>query len=137
MMPTIPERNASRRPRPSLWEKEYTKLSNEDRKAIPFTDEDKRDYLDRFVTTTMESRNACQKGELKFQFGGKTIVARDLAEEVLSCVESLRATVDTTVQHDLGHVALPWTALRLLLQVCTRTKTPQFVDTKDRTGSPV
>jgi hypothetical protein len=66
----------------------------------------------------VESRDACRERGLKFKFGGKTFVVRDLADKILSWVEKFKEIGDIAVQYDPGHAALPWAGVRLILQAC-------------------
>jgi len=101
-----------------LWDEAFDKLSDDDKKSLPFTDDDKRNYLERVLKTTVESRDVCRKKGLKFKFREKTFVVRDLADKILSWVEKFKEVGDIAVQYDPGHAALPWAGIRLLLQAC-------------------
>jgi hypothetical protein len=101
-----------------LWKKAFDKLSDDDKKSLPFTDDDRRNYLERVLETTVKSRDACQEKGLEFKFGERTFVVRDLADKILSWVEKFKEIGDIAAQYDPGHAALPWAGVRLLLQVC-------------------
>ena len=119
-MPT-PKTDASQGPAPSLWKEAFDKLSDGDKKSLPFADDDRRNYLERVLEITTKSRDACRKKGLKFDFGGKTFVVRDLADKILSWVEKFKQIGDSAMQYDPGHAALPWAGIRLLLQACMPT----------------
>lgn len=42
---------------------------------------------------------------------------RDVLEKITGWVQRFVATGDTVVQYDPGHAALPWAAVRFLLQI--------------------
>jgi len=109
--------DASQEPTPSLWKEAFDKLSDDDKKSLPFTDDDRCNYLEKVLERTVESRDACQEKGLKFEFGEKTFVVRDLADKILSWVEKFKEVGDIAVQYDPGHAALPWAGVRLLLQL--------------------
>ena len=46
------------------------------------------------------------------------LVLRDVFANIASLVEKFIAVGDIAVQYDPGHAALPWAAVRFLLQVC-------------------
>ena len=80
--------------------------------------DDRRDYLERVLETTKESRDVCYEKGLKFKFGEKTFIVRDLADKILSWVEKFKQIGDIAMQYDPVHAALPWAGVRLLLQAC-------------------
>jgi predicted nicotinamide N-methyase len=48
---------------------------------------------------------------------GDTIIVRDVLEKIARWVDKFRETGDIIVQYDPGHAALPWAAVRFLLQI--------------------
>jgi hypothetical protein len=62
---------------PSLWDKAFDKLSEDDRAEIRSLD--RLDCLERLLTETVKVERRCRKKQLKFQFGGKTFIVRDFA----------------------------------------------------------
>ena len=112
-----------------MWKEAFDKLSDHDKKSLPFTDDDRdrRDYLERVLETTVESRDVCREKGLKFKFGKETFVVRDLADKILSWVEKFKQIGDIAVQYDPAHAALPWAGIRLLLQAFhTPDRTPNW-----------
>jgi hypothetical protein len=103
-----------------LWKKAFDKLSDDDKNSLPFTDDDSdgHNYLEHVLDKTVESRNICREKGLKFKFGEKMFVVRDLADKILSWVEKFKQIGDIAMQYDPGHATLPWAGIRLLLQVC-------------------
>jgi hypothetical protein len=101
-----------------LWEKAFDNLSASDKESLPFTDDDKRNYLENVLGQTVRSRDACRERGLKFEFRGKTLIVRDLADKILSWVAKFKEIGDIAVQYDPGHAALPWAGIRLVLQAC-------------------
>jgi len=113
-----PKSDDSQGSAPSLWGEAFDKLSDDDKNSLPFTDDVKRNYLERVLETTKESRDVCRENGLKFKFRENTFVVRDLADKILSWVEKFKEVGDIAVQYDPGHAALPWAGIRLLLQAC-------------------
>jgi hypothetical protein len=56
---------------------------------------------------------------LKVKFRGKEIIVRDVADKILVWIEKFKKIGDIAVQHDSGLAALPWAAVRFVLQVCS------------------
>ena len=48
---------------------------------------------------------------------GDSIILRDVCEKLIKWVQKFKEVGDTAVQYDTAHAALPWAAVRLLLQV--------------------
>jgi hypothetical protein len=113
---TLSKADASQEPAALLWKKAYDKLSDSDKESLPFTDDDKRNYLEKVLNHTARSRDACRERGLKFKFRGKTYVVRDLADKILSWVDKFKEIGDIAMQYDPGHAALPWAGIRLVLQ---------------------
>jgi hypothetical protein len=109
---------SSQGPAALLWREAYDKLSDSDKESLPFSDDDKRNYLEKVMDQASRSRDACRERGLKFKYRGKTFVVRDLADKILSWVDKFKGIGDIVVQCDLGHAALPWAGIRLLLQAC-------------------
>ena len=101
-----------------LWKKAFDGLSDNDKESLPFTDDDKRNYLENVLDQTARSRDACRERGLKFKFGEKTFVVRDLADKIMSWVGKFKEIGDIAVQYDPDHAALPWAGIRILLQAC-------------------
>jgi hypothetical protein len=99
-----------------LWKKAFDMLSGTDQRSLPFTNDDRCNYLERVLEMTGKSRDACREKGLKFKLGEKTFVVRDLADKILSWVEKFKQIGDITMQYDPGHAALPWAGIWILLQ---------------------
>ena len=53
----------------------------------------------------------------KFRVGAMTFDLSEKAESIISCLNKLKEVGDVAVQYDPCHAALPWAAIRLVLQV--------------------
>jgi len=110
--------DASQSPAALLWKEAFDELSESDKESLPFADDDKRNYLENVLDQAARSRDTCRARGLKFKFGEKTFVVRDLADKILSWVKKFKEIGDIAVQYDPGHAALPWAGIRLVLQAC-------------------
>ncbi|KAF8244963.1 hypothetical protein K440DRAFT_557334, partial [Wilcoxina mikolae CBS 423.85] len=102
---------------PSLWDKAFGNLSEEDRNEIHSQGLDRLDCLGKLLAKTIQSEDACRERGMKFEFAGKTFIVRDLAEKSISWISRFKEIGDLAVQYDPGHAALPWAGLRFLLEV--------------------
>jgi len=48
--------------------------------------------------------------------GGGDVIVRDVVEKIIGWINRFKAVGDQMVQYDPGHAALPWAAVRFLLQ---------------------
>lgn len=59
----------------------------------------------------------CLRKRWKFKkSNGEVIILRDVAEKIVAWVEKFISVGDTIVQYNPAHAALPWAAVRFLLQ---------------------
>ncbi len=54
---------------------------------------------------------------LKFMFGGRQIILRDVVEKIIASVNRFKQIGDIVVNFDPIHLALPWAGFRFLLTV--------------------
>ena len=50
--------------------------------------------------------------------GKEPIVLHEVFSKIVGWIEKFVAVGDTAMQYDTGHAALPWAAIRLVLQAC-------------------
>lgn len=104
-------------PEPSLWEQAFKKLSERDRKTLSFPGTAQQDTLERILEATRKSRDVCREKGAKFTLAGRVIIVRDVADKIIAWVDKFKAIGDIIAQYDAGNAALPWAAVRFLLQV--------------------
>jgi hypothetical protein len=102
---------------PSLWGAAFEKLSKEDKQMFASVSVDQRVCPMALLESTRKSRDICKENQWKFEFRGKIIVIRDLAEKVINWLEIFKAVGDIAVQFDTAHASIPWSVVRFLLQV--------------------
>lgn len=103
-------------PEPSLWEQAFNKLSARDQKTLSFPGT-AHQTLERILEATRKSRDVCRDKGAKFTLAGRVIIVRDVADKIIAWVDKFKAIGDIIAQYDAGHAALPWAAVRFLLQV--------------------
>ena len=102
----------------NLWEKALNALDDEDKRNIDLSSVDRLTILQDVLTAVEEKKDICLKKRWRFKKGNREIIIRDQLEKVTRWVKKFVAVGDSLVQYDPGHAALPWAAVRFLLQVC-------------------
>ena len=108
------------RPAEDLWEKVASKLAFGPR-------QEKR------LDTLKEVREAVKKRQVYYQrtswrfknSEGEDVQVRKFFDSILTWVERFIVVGDTVMQYDPGHAALPWAAVRMVLQVRNFSIFPQ------------
>lgn len=99
----------------SLWLLAWEELREKDKDTLPRTLADSpKALLDDIDDQTNRS-----KGRRTTLPTGEVFFIHDVLEKIARWVKMFVAVGDTAVQYDPGHAALPWAALRLVLQVST------------------
>lgn len=101
----------------SLWEKAFSSLSNGDKLSVDLKNFDKRTFLIETINAVEEKRQQCAAKGWKIKRDGKAIPVRDIFGRMVSWINKFKEVGDIAVQYDPAHAALPWAAVRLLLQV--------------------
>lgn len=108
----------------NLWDRAIQKLSKADQDTIHRyrssqiqTNEPALKQLDHLLQVTADKRIKCENERWKFTFGDKEYVLRDVADSIIACVQKFKAIGDFAASCDPVHVALPWAAVKVLLQV--------------------
>lgn len=78
---------------------------------------DAPNYLENLLEDAKKQKRECDEKKWTFDFRGKVIELRELADKVIDWLEKFKAVGDVIVQFDPIHAALPWGAVRFLLQV--------------------
>lgn len=92
-------------------------LSAEDRQQIDTAQTDRRAVLNDVLTVVNEKQKVCLKKQWKFKRkNGETVALRDVLSKIVIWVNKFKEVGDTLVQYDPGHAALPWAAVRFVLQ---------------------
>ncbi|KAL1306480.1 hypothetical protein AAFC00_005175 [Neodothiora populina] len=98
--------------RPHLWQEALDALGEKDRSVIPGNFAKPEELLVEVSRYSSESKGKSIKLPNEEAF-----FVRDALEKVARWVKKFIEVGDAAVQYDLGHAALPWAAIRLVLQV--------------------
>ena len=98
-----------------MWDRAVDQLSDEDRLQIDFSQENKRTALEDLLLT-IEDKKRKQK-HLRFKkSNGDTVAVRDLFKRIAEWVDKFKEVGDILSQYDPQHAAVPWAAVRFVLQ---------------------
>lgn len=105
-------------PSTDLWNAAAVSLSEEDKLSIDFSRDNKHAILQDILATAEIKRQTCMKKRWKYKRrNGDVIILRDVCEKLANWVRKFKEIGDVAVQYDPGHAALPWAAVRFLLQL--------------------
>lgn len=96
-----------------LWQKAVEALPQKDRDSLPLAQAGTPDALLADVNEQIQR----SKGKPVPLVNGETFFVRDVLEKIAKWVKRFVEVGDVAVQLDPSHAALPWAALRLVLQV--------------------
>ncbi|KAF3923193.1 hypothetical protein ABW20_dc0109640 [Dactylellina cionopaga] len=99
----------------TIWEQATLKLSEEERSQLSIVG-NKLEIIQNVLKSTEEAKLLAQKRAWKVTWRGETLIVRDIAEKIQFWVKKFVEIGDAAVQYDPGHAAIPWAAVRFLLQ---------------------
>jgi len=102
-----------------LWSLAATHLTDEEKGAIDFGQPDKLKTLADLHELTEKSKQDCIRKRWKYsRKSGETVILRDVFDKIIRWIDIFKQVGDVVIQYDPVHAALPWAAVRFLLQVC-------------------
>ncbi|KAF9871054.1 hypothetical protein CkaCkLH20_11471 [Colletotrichum karsti] len=100
-----------------LWDKALESLPPDVRKGLETVKTPKRQILEVVLQEVETQKTLVFNKRLKFKKpNGSEVIVRDLLEKIVGWVHRFKEVGDTIVQYDPAHAALPWAAVRFLLQ---------------------
>ncbi|KAL6863996.1 hypothetical protein J3F83DRAFT_182220 [Trichoderma novae-zelandiae] len=117
---TSDEQEAKESKSASRWAKALQKLGEEDQAQFELalkSVDDPRSILSSVLAATNKRKEECMKKRWKLSIKGQTVIVRDVLEKLSTWVQKLLAVGDVIIQYDPSHMALPWAAVRLIMQV--------------------
>lgn len=101
-----------------LWAIAIGKVTDDDKAQLNVYRSDKVAVLDDILSSVREKQNVCLQKRWVFKKGsGESLVVRDLIDKIAVWVGKFIKVGDVAVQYDTTHAALPWAAVRFLLQL--------------------
>ncbi|KAL6792575.1 hypothetical protein GGI42DRAFT_364041 [Trichoderma sp. SZMC 28013] len=113
------EKEASEGKSASRWAEALQRLSKEDQTQFELAQkgiDDPKSILSNVLTATNKRKEECMKKRWKLVIKGQTIIIRDILEKLSNWVQKLLAVGDVIIQYDPIHAALPWAAIKLIMQ---------------------
>lgn len=99
-----------------LWEEALKSLGDEERKALDPVGKDSVGVLEDLLKVVERRKTEAMFKRWKIAIRGKTIVIRDVFDKISAWIGKLLQIGDAVVSSDPGHAALPWAAVRLIVQ---------------------
>ena len=101
-----------------LWAIAIGKVPDDDKAQLNVYRSDKVVVLEDILSLVREKENVCLQKRWVFKNrSGESLVVRDLVDKIAVWVGKFIKVGDAAVQYDTGHAALPWAAVRFLLQI--------------------
>lgn len=117
-MPPSTQAHSQPRSANEYWKKAYDSLDDYVRLTIGTASTDKNDVLAAVLQTAEQKREICIRKRWKVKLpGGKIIIIRDVVEKIAQWVKMYAPVGDVAVNFNPSTAALPWAAVRFILQV--------------------
>lgn len=102
----------------SLWQNALSIIDEDALRDFSATNASWKYMVEKTLETAQQKRQLCMRNRWTISSrSGQTIILRDVCEKVVSWIEKFVAVGDMVIQYDPGHAALPWAAVRFLLQL--------------------
>ncbi|KAI0202878.1 ankyrin repeat-containing domain protein [Astrocystis sublimbata] len=101
----------------TYWQQAYKSLGADLRANLRQAQTGKHDLLKAVLKTVEEKREICLRRKWRITLpNGRVIIVRDVLEKIARWVQEFVAIGDVAVQYNPTSAALPWAAIRFLLQ---------------------
>ncbi|KAI1167471.1 hypothetical protein F5B18DRAFT_601893 [Nemania serpens] len=103
----------------SKWERALQTLKEDDQKQFDRIKDPLDDHhavLYSVLSAANERKEECMKKRWRINVNGRTIYVRDILEKLCAWVKKIINIGDIAIQYDPVHAALPWAAIRLIMQ---------------------
>ncbi|KAH7086732.1 hypothetical protein FB567DRAFT_592603 [Paraphoma chrysanthemicola] len=109
----VPQQNAN-----DLWAEAAAQISEEARRNINFSRDDKLQLLEELHAEAEISKQKSLERRWKFKrTSGEMVILRDVFAKIVRWIETFKQIGDVAIQYDPGHASLPWAAVRFVLQL--------------------
>ncbi|KFG88057.1 putative ankyrin repeat-containing protein [Metarhizium anisopliae] len=114
-----PSENGSVAEKKGKWTAALHTLSDEERRLFKNLDAEKPalGILQDVLAATLKKKEDCLRKRRKVRIPGRDIVIRDVLDKLSAWVTMFISIGDIIVQYDPVHAALPWAAVRFVLEV--------------------
>ena len=112
-----------------LWQEAAESLSTKDIKRIDLYVDDRGTALEKILGILEDKQQECMRKRWRYKKkNGEEIVLREIFAKITHRVARVKEIGDGLVQYDPHHAAIPWAAIRLVLQVGFPTLRDRFED---------
>ncbi|KAI8675457.1 hypothetical protein NCS57_00446900 [Fusarium keratoplasticum] len=106
----------------ALWVKAFETLPDETRAALirnTGTVQPPEQIQEQIQQLALEKQRQAEAKTWKFRFNGRHVILRDVAGKIIVWLDKMKGVGDVAVSFDPVHGALPWAAVRFVLQAAT------------------
>lgn len=101
----------------NLWIRALFQLNDDDKGRIDVKQFDEGHPVDKLLQSIDKYQDDQVKSRREIRRkSGKPLILRDLYAKIVTCINKFKAIGDIVVQYDPAHAALPWAAVRFVLQ---------------------
>ncbi|RMJ06853.1 hypothetical protein CDV36_013538 [Fusarium kuroshium] len=122
----LPNLNATRpsthQTKKALWVRAFETLPEETRIALIRTTgtvQPPEQIQEQIQQLALEKQRQAEAKTWKFRFNGRHVILRDVAGKIIVWLDKMKGVGDVAVSFDPVHGALPWAAVRFVLQAAT------------------
>ncbi|KAF0322087.1 ankyrin repeat protein [Colletotrichum asianum] len=103
---------------PNLWDIARKRLTNTEEAQLAKAAVDNNTLSQQLLELVQRKQQQCMDRRLKFKrSNGEVVIIRDVFEKVVRWLQRFKEVGDVATQYDPTHAALPWAAVRMLLQI--------------------
>ena len=101
----------------ALWTKAVDQLSEEDKQQIDVLNPDRRGLIQDVIKVVEGKHQSCIEKQWKFRTGSEIVPTRDPLGRIVAWINKFRDVGTIMMQYDPAHAAIPWAAIRFVLEV--------------------
>ena len=104
-------------PKRNIWQEAADALGSEDASKMDHTILKSHVTIDKVQSAVQEKLDECVQKQWSYtKSNGERVVLHTILERVVRWINKFKEVGDVAIQYDPGHAALPWAAVRFLLQ---------------------
>ena len=103
-----------------MWTKAVDQLSEEDKQQIDALNSDRRGLIQDVIRVVEGKHQSCVEKQWKFRTGSETVPMRDPLGRIVAWINKFRDVGTIMMQYDPTHAAIPWAAIRFVLEVSSQ-----------------
>ncbi len=100
--------------------KAVDQLSEEDKRQVDILNSDRRGLIQDVIRVVEEKHHLCVEKQWKFRTGSESVPMRDPFGRIVAWINKFRDVGTIMMQYDPTHAAIPWAAIRFVLEVSSQ-----------------